>query len=259
MPDEDEGPRPGHFLPGGAGDGAPEPERRKPQQPSLGQPRDIAPPYGRPSQQPGPLQSGWHPQQLPPQPPRRRLPLIAGLVAGSLVVAAGIVSASSKLISSFDGVAEQPLFGRNVDSSEPAPPWDRYAGEYKDAPTSTRVSLLADTAVLYGFHVMNMVGMADAESNLEDAAAGEAARNQLERRYHLQGDCLGASFVGAIRGSFPIQGRTLDRWKAYMTSLIVEEPKTTGSRRNLTLWMRHGFAGGLKVCNTWVAPAKEVS
>ena len=44
-----------------------------------------------------------------------------------------------------------------------------------------------------------------------------------------------------------------------MTSLIVEEPKTTGSRRTLTLWMRRGFAGGLKVCNTWVVPAKEVS
>ena len=375
MPDQDEGPRPGHFLPGGAGEGAPEPERRKPQQPSLGQPRDVTSPYGRPSQpshppgrQPGPHQPGWHPQQLPPQPPRRRLPLIAALVAGSLVVVAGIVFASSKLISSFDSVAEQPLSGRTVDPSQPAPlgtepsptvtvtapppsdtqivrqnklyaatlvasckepgyeptnqkavaayirglltcldrawaplvrktgnefrspklvlstagertcdakptdlgvycygeetvnfPWDRYVDEYKDAPTSTRVSLLADTAGLYAFHVMNMVGLADAESGLEDAAASEAARNQLERRYHLQGDCLGASFIGAIRGSFPIQGRVLDRWKAYTASLIVEEPKTIGSRRNLTLWMRRGFAGGLKVCNTWVAPAKEVS
>jgi uncharacterized protein len=367
MPDQDEGPKPGHFLPGGAGDGAPEPEPRRPHQPSLGQPRDVTSPYSRPSHQPS-QQPGWHSQQLPPRPPRRRLPLIAALVAGSLVVVAGIVFASTKLISSFDSIAEQPLSGRTADPSEPAPlatepsptvtvtapppsdtqivrqnklyaatlvasckepgfepttqkavaayirglltcldrawaplvrktgnefrspklvlftagertcdakptdlgvycygeetvnfPWDRYVDEYKNAPTSTRVSLLADTAALYAFHVMNMVGLADAESGLEDAAASEAARNQLQRRYHLQGDCLGATFVGAIRGSFPIQGRTLDRWKAYTTSLVVDDPKTTGSRRNLILWLRRGFAGGLKVCNTWVAPAKEVS
>ena len=356
MPEDNGAPKPGHFLPGGAGANASEPDRRKPVQPSLGQARDVG------------TQGGWHAQQVPPQRPRRRPALIAGIVAGALVVVGGIVFASSKLVSGFDSVANQPISGRTIDPAEqpgladPSPtvtirgpkppsdtqvvrqnklyaatltascaepsalpvnqtgvaqylngvlaclnkawapvirrtgnefrapklvlfaqgdttcddepddlavychdeetvnfPWDRYTDGFDDSPSATRIRMLGDVTGLYGYHVLNLVQIDEAESGLIAAASGDAAADQLRRRYSLQGDCLGAAFVGAIRGSFPLRGRLLDRWKVYMSSLVPSDPKTDGSAKSSTLWMRRGFDGRLKACNTWTAPAKEVS
>jgi uncharacterized protein len=133
MPDDEETPRPGHFLPGGAGagDDAPSPERRPPAQPSLGQPRPLEP-GNRFGSQP-PSQFGGRPpawqRQAPAQPQRRRFsaPVIAGLVAAALVVAGGVVFAASRVVSTFEGLAKDPLAARSTappqeePSSEPAP------------------------------------------------------------------------------------------------------------------------------------------
>lgn len=129
MPDQNDNeggaPRPGHFLPGGAGESAPESERRKPAQPSLGQPRDLAPPVpaaqtARPGWQAA-RQSPSPPNQPTGEPPRRRGTLIAAIVAGALVVVAGIVFASSKIIDSFDDLSGRPISGATGEPTQSAP------------------------------------------------------------------------------------------------------------------------------------------
>jgi hypothetical protein len=65
--------------------------------------------------------------------------------------------------------------------------------------------------------------------------------------------------VGLAEGAYPLRGSLLDNWKRRAYS-DPEDPKKDGSRKSNALWAKRGLASGLlSVCNTWVAPAREVS
>lgn len=145
MPD-DSTPKPGHFLPGGAGDvpkgdTAPLSETLKPSAPRTGAQKPADPtaagtaPLAAPTPrlgataQPGPPQlSGsrlgppppgdpaatafkarYAPDPIPYVPRKRSKALIAGIVAGVLVLAGGAVAGSVKLLSSVDDFVANPM------------------------------------------------------------------------------------------------------------------------------------------------------
>jgi predicted metalloprotease len=88
MPDESE-PKPGHFLPGGAGDT----------------------PLGPPA--PGDLASAafrarYSPEPIPFVPRKRSKFIIAGIVVAALVVVGGGVTVAAKLLSSYDELVDEP-------------------------------------------------------------------------------------------------------------------------------------------------------
>ncbi len=376
MSEHDETPGPGHFLPGGAGagDDAPQPERRTPTQPSLGQPRPLQPGdrFGsQPPSQFGGQPPAWR-QPVPVEPSRGRFskPVVAGLVAAALVIAGGVVFAASRVVSTFEGLAQDPLAARSTappqqePSSEPAPdptatvtatpqtdsqilrqntlyaaarmtatckeppyrptskaeiqkfvqamvgclntawspvlrraghefrapkfvlsagtgqtdcgldanvahyctgdelmslPWQTFRKTYRSSQSAGRVEVLGSVAVLYGFHVQELAGILEASSNLEEAASTKAAENELDRRFQLQGDCLAAVFVAAVRASYPLQGWLLEQWNYQLDHSTSEEPATEGSRKSIAHWQQQGFRTGRPgACNTWVAPAATV-
>jgi uncharacterized protein len=139
-------------------------------------------------------------------------------------------------------------------------PWDHYVEVYHDSQSGRRIQMLAAIVELYSFHVQELAGILEASINLEDAAPNDTVRNELTRRFSLQGVCLGAAFVGAIRGSFPLLGRLLSTWNYQVDHPLPDKPKTDGSKASLRAWERQGFnAGRPGACNTWVAPATKVS
>ncbi len=371
MADEGEAPKPGHFLPGGAGaeSGGPQPEQRKVIPSGLGQPRSLEP---RTEQQGWQAARGAGPQQPPqlPRPPRDgRKALIAGIVAGGLVALGGIVFASSKVISTFDGLTDDPFAAQSpvpsVSTVAPAPtdstvtvtatppsyeailkqnklyragrlnasckepsyrptspekvalyvqalakcldnawapavrragyefhpavtfvfdegedicgetvkdpfycdngytinlPWKSFVDQYHRSQSGARADLLETTSTLYGYHVMELAGIFDAQVDLSDSAPNETVAKEWERRFSLSGECLGGAYVAANKAAFPLRGRLLDQWTYIIEHAGKDRERRHGSPKNAALWAKRGYtAGHPGVCNTWVAPPREVS
>jgi predicted metalloprotease len=116
MTDDGTAPKPGHYLPGGAGDGTGDPG-----------PQPVRPPERPPVDTgAGHLQQrsyGWTSQSAarhaaPSRPPyeRRRLskPAIAGLCIAALVVGAGGVAGVAQLLKPWDGLVSKPLVAPTV-------------------------------------------------------------------------------------------------------------------------------------------------
>ncbi|MFI5734155.1 neutral zinc metallopeptidase [Kribbella sp. NPDC051587] len=146
-PDGPKGPGVGHFLPGGAGDsgGADKPAERgaAPLQaptPRLSKaPDDVAAPQLRGSRLDGPSLAGsrlrnpaqdpaaayravFHPDPVPFDPNKKRSKaLIAGIVAGALVVVGGIVFGGAMLLTKSDGLLANPLVTPSVKGTEKPP------------------------------------------------------------------------------------------------------------------------------------------
>jgi uncharacterized protein len=145
MPDES-APKPGHFLPGGAGDAPAEtggktvpddsvPSKAEPlaaPTPRLGATAPPGPPQlsgsrlGPPP--PGDLASAafrarYSPEPIPFVPRKRSKLMIAGIVVAALVVVGGGVTVAAKVLSSYDQLVENPLSAPSLRT--PTPPGDR--------------------------------------------------------------------------------------------------------------------------------------
>ncbi len=65
--------------------------------------------------------------------------------------------------------------------------------------------------------------------HLADSAPNDAASDEVERRYSLQGECFAGVYVSANKASYPLRGSLLDNWKRRAYS-DPEDPKKDGSR-----------------------------
>jgi uncharacterized protein len=122
MTDDGTAPKPGHFLPGGAGDGTAAQHRpapvRSPQPDASRMPAD-----GHLQQQ----SFGWvdpsagrHASPAPPPYERRRVtrPVLAGVVVAAMLVAGGGVALLAQLMKSYDGMVQRPLTGPTLPPAE---------------------------------------------------------------------------------------------------------------------------------------------
>jgi len=139
-------------------------------------------------------------------------------------------------------------------------PWREYVKSYHLTPAGGRIYLYSATAELYGYHVLNQVGILPAWGDLRDEAPNKATENEINRRFHLQTVCMGAVYANANRAAFPIRGQMLEQLKYMLANGRPIDASVQGSVKSAALWAKRGFASGqLSICNTWVAPAREVS
>ncbi|WP_308287195.1 neutral zinc metallopeptidase [Actinomadura parmotrematis] len=115
----------------------------------------------------------------------------------------------------------------------------------------------------YGHHVQDAAGILE-YAHSAPAASTEAARNEASRRIELQAQCLAGAFLGSERDTLPMTQAQY----AYMINDVrgrgdddkAPDERDHGLARHYAGWVVQGFKGrGLGVCNTWSAPASEVS
>lgn len=119
--------------------------------------------------------------------------------------------------------------------------------------------LMYNTATRYAQYIQQLVLITDSV-DVEAFYDSQAERLERLRRYRLQSSCLAAAFVKSI---WPLEGRSARDWK-YLQAMLVGDvpghPRAYGKTTNLKLWTKRGFAtGDPGSCNTWTAPASEVS
>ncbi|MFF0345117.1 neutral zinc metallopeptidase [Kribbella sp. NPDC004875] len=143
-------------------------------------------------------------------------------------------------------------------------PWQTVVEEYPKRKAEVRAEMAQSFGFVYGVHVQNLTGMAEASDNLSDTAANQAGKLEQERRAALQAYCFGAVFFGAARSSFPLRGELLRQWNGLIQrrgdEFSKDKVRDHGSGKSLTLWMNQGFATtNPGACNTFVAPSAKVS
>ncbi|WP_203876708.1 neutral zinc metallopeptidase [Planobispora takensis] len=112
----------------------------------------------------------------------------------------------------------------------------------------------------YAHHVQNRAGMWAVYSTMR--AGGAEGGLERNRRYELQADCLAGVFLGGVWRS---QRRTGTQWKRLMGVIGDSGDDTLGSRShgsggNRVAWLKRGFVSASPgMCNTWTAPAAQVS
>lgn len=120
-------------------------------------------------------------------------------------------------------------------------------------------SHLATIAHEYGHHVQNESGILAAAS-AEMTSSDESSPQDLERvrRIELQANCFGALFIASAAGRGAITVSTANATIADYGN--TNDSETHGSRKHQLSWARAGFGGRTTaVCNTWSAPASEVT
>lgn len=123
MTDSGTAPKPGHYLPGGAGDATGEPDRPAPVRPP--QPESSRTTDGHLQQRSlgwvGPT-AGRHASPEPPPYERRRLsrPALAGLAAAALLATCGGVGLVAQLMKPYDGLVQRPLTQPQLPSDDPS-------------------------------------------------------------------------------------------------------------------------------------------
>jgi predicted metalloprotease len=143
-------------------------------------------------------------------------------------------------------------------------PWQKIVEDYPKHKAETRAEMAQSFAFVYGVHVQNLTGMADAADNLADTAASKAKQFEQQRRAALQAYCFGAVFFGAAKASFPLRGELLNQWNGLIQrrgdDKVKDKTPDHGSSKNLALWMNQGFATtNPGSCNTFVAAPAKVS
>ncbi|GAA2814769.1 hypothetical protein [Nonomuraea dietziae] len=119
--------------------------------------------------------------------------------------------------------------------------------------------LMYNTATRYAQHIQELVLIIHSV-DVEAFYDSQAERFERLRRYRLQSNCLAGAFVKSV---WPLEGRSARAWK-YLQAMLVGDvpgrPRAYGKTANLKLWTKRGFAtGDPGSCNTWKAPASEVS
>jgi predicted metalloprotease len=143
-------------------------------------------------------------------------------------------------------------------------PWQNIVEDYPKNKAEIRAEMAQSFGFVYGVHVQNLTGMADAADNLADTAANKNAQLEMQRRSALQAYCFGAVFFGAAKASFPLRGELLNQWNGLIQRRGDEHTKDKvrdhGSSKSLALWMSQGFATtNPGACNTFVAASAKVS
>jgi predicted metalloprotease len=143
-------------------------------------------------------------------------------------------------------------------------PWQELVEEYPKNKAEVRAEMAQSFGFVYGVHLQNLTGMAEASDNLADTAASKAAQLEMNRRAALQAYCFGAVFFGAARTSFPLRGELLRQWNGLIQRRGDENTKDKvrdhGSSKSLALWMNQGLATtNPGSCNTFVAASAKVS
>jgi predicted metalloprotease len=143
-------------------------------------------------------------------------------------------------------------------------PWQKIVEDYPKHKAETRAEMAQSFAFVYGVHVQNLTGMADAADKLADTAASKAKQFEQQRRAALQAYCFGAVFFGAAKASFPLRGELLNQWNGLIQrrgdDKVKDKTPDHGSSKNLALWMNQGFATtNPGSCNTFVAAPAKVS
>lgn len=128
MTDDGTAPKPGHYLPGGAGDGTADEPRRtvQPPEPDRSVPLGPVTPTGHAQQQAYGLADPNAGRHSPPPPPpyaRRRMarPALAALIAAALVATAGGVIGVAQLMKPYGGLVDRPLTQPTLPPSQTAP------------------------------------------------------------------------------------------------------------------------------------------
>jgi hypothetical protein len=119
---------------------------------------------------------------------------------------------------------------------------------------------LATLAHEYGHHVQWLTGMLDLASERQATAGPNAL--EMSRRIELQANCFAGVFLASVSGhgsvSKALAQRTVDMFR-YAIKAPTAAQNDHGVPTNQGKWATNGFKGGLKACNTWTAPAAEVS
>jgi uncharacterized protein len=188
-----------------------------------------------------------------------------------IVTKAGFTFRSPRLIIFDDGEEtacgvqqELALYCQDDEGGSVTMPWQKIVENYPKHKAATRVEMAQTFSFVYGVHVQNLTGMADAADNLADTAANKTAELEVHRRSALQASCFGAVFFGAARASFPLRGELLTQWNELVRRSGDEKSKDKardhGSGKSVALWMNQGFATtNPGACNTFVAASAKVS
>jgi uncharacterized protein len=143
-------------------------------------------------------------------------------------------------------------------------PWQEIVEDYPKNKAEVRAEMAQSFGFVYGVHVQNLTGMADASDNLADTAASKTAQLEVNRRAALQAYCFGAVFFGAAKASFPLRGELLRQGNGLISrrgdEFTEDKVRDHGSSKSLALWMNQGFATtNPGSCNTFVAASAKVS
>ncbi|WP_020671668.1 neutral zinc metallopeptidase [Amycolatopsis nigrescens] len=111
----------------------------------------------------------------------------------------------------------------------------------------------------YGHHVQELSGiMAGVEKLLRPLENGGPEELELTRRIELQANCFGGLFVAGAAGRGAITKALGNRVMAGFGA--VDGSDSHGTRKHQVKWAQAGFeTGNLGACNTFAAPAEEVS
>ncbi|WP_407655666.1 neutral zinc metallopeptidase [Amycolatopsis rhabdoformis] len=122
-----------------------------------------------------------------------------------------------------------------------------------------RARHLATIAHEYGHHVQSESGILTAAADKMSSPDQDSPADQaLVRRIELQANCFGALFIAAAEGRGSISRATANA--AVADYGRADNSEDHGSRAHQLSWAKAGFSGGTTAsCNTWSAPADEVS
>ncbi|MFD5092675.1 neutral zinc metallopeptidase [Amycolatopsis thailandensis] len=109
----------------------------------------------------------------------------------------------------------------------------------------------------YGHHVQEQSGILRKYHALYGEADGDQPKIlELSRRFELQADCFSAMFLANAAGRGSIGAGMVTQ----LRQSTFENSDTHGSSKSASLWQKRGLAAkDTSACNTFVAPAKEVS
>jgi predicted metalloprotease len=156
------------------------------------------------------------------------------------------------------------LYCQDEEGGSATMPWQSAVEAYPKHKAQIRAAMAQSIAFVYGAHVQNLTGMADASDNLADTAANKAGESEQKRRAALQAYCFGGVFFGAARASFPLRGELLTQWNSLIQrsgdELRKDKVREHGSSKSLALWINQGLATtNPGNCNTFVAASAKVS
>lgn len=118
---------------------------------------------------------------------------------------------------------------------------------------------LATIAHEYGHHVQSESGILTAAADrMSSPDQDSPADQEMVRRIELQANCFGALFIAAAEGRGSISRATANA--AVADYGRADNSEDHGSRAHQLSWAKAGYSGGTTAsCNTWSAPADEVS
>lgn len=131
-------------------------------------------------------------------------------------------------------------------------------------PVTYNVAYARNLAHEYAHHVQDRSGILARSQELRSSAGSTEARNAITRRTELQAQCFAGAFMAAVRQTYPV---TQQQWSvalrdSYGRGDDPSQPATRdhGTGGHYAGWLNRGYSrGSPAVCDTWDAPASQVS